>query len=307
MNDARIRTESSKRQVWAAILVLLAFLCCLHPLILEYRYLTATTKILKRILDIDVESDPIVILAIILSYIGFMLSERRSKVYYASVGVFLGSFLLSTTLCGTNYLFGVCSCIAFMLALMRIPKNRNYHYVFAFIAFFISMIWTPEIMWWTLRSEIMETRNVAFQLIADALDAYHADYKDYPVSTSDPSMRQSWQSDSGMPTFIKYQYDRAANLLEPVNYIKANRAIVMDPFCRLKEDRAFAYYRWSDRACILISAGPNCIFEMKPEDLEKTAPGQDGKLPDQLVKLKYDPTNGELSAGDMFLMVSGVK
>lgn len=238
----------------------------------------------------------------ILTYIGFMLSERRSTVYYASIGVFAGSFLLSITLCSASYLIGVCFCIVFMLALFRIPKKQSYQYGFAFIAFFVSMIGTPEIMWWTLRSEVLETQHVKFRLIAEALKAYHADYKDYPVSTRDPSKRLSWQSDSGMPTFIKYQYGQAANLIEPVKYIKADQAIVSDPFSRLGENRAFAYHRWNDRACILISAGPNCIFDIEFEGLEMMIPGPDDKLPDQLAKIKYDPTNGELSAGDIYLV-----
>lgn len=133
----------------------------------------------------------------------------------------------------------------------------------------------------------------------DALEAYRTDHGVFPPSAMAPRERLAWDSPVEMPTFCV-----GASLTTPVAYFFRDR-LPLDEFRLLKEGkRSFAY--WSDaegRGFIAVSAGPNCIFDLTPEQIKAAWDAERGAWREErLAPFEYDTSNGTVSAGDILVL-----
>lgn len=136
--------------------------------------------------------------------------------------------------------------------------------------------------------------------ITIALETYYLDHNQYPPFTLDLSKKDHWHSRSPMPALMRPGPGAPPETLTtPVAYITT---LYTDPCSYLDEDRTFAYYTPPDwTSYILISAGPNCVFDLTLEDLERNF--RPNPSPEQwkvFVNATYDPSNGTHSAGDVY-------
>jgi hypothetical protein len=76
----------------------------------------------------------------------------------------------------------------------------------------------------------------------------------------------------------------------------------LDPFRRDGEgDRTFAYWAPPEGGWILLSAGPDCVFDLDFETLKGVyVPTSYNPTLELIVGYTYDPTNGSESAGDIW-------
>lgn len=277
--------------MWSFVLSIAGLLCDVFSLYVQYKYVNAQTTVEQ--IHFNGETCPTVPLAFILAYIAVLISIRRTKMYYGAIGAFVFAFLIAIFLWETAYIVWVSCCTALILALMRIPKSIHWQFIVAIVTFLISGLWTPSINWASVRSQVARTR-ADMRVFAAALDSYHVEHGTFPISTTVQSSGAMWKSDSPMPTFSS-----PFGLTTPVAYITT---LIPDPFRYLKEERTYSYYRWNDNAFILIGAGPNCFFDIKPDDLSALKPGANGVLPEKLIQYRYDSTNGVISAGDIYMV-----
>ncbi|MCE5229948.1 hypothetical protein LLG95_10175 [bacterium] len=298
-DESRIDKPAQRPQWWAIGLIATGLLCAAVPLAIYFvKYLTRQT-VTDRLLLIDYHECPTIMLGVVLVYLGIVKTKRRSALWFAGVVSF---FLVAipTVLISAMSLITTACCIFFMvLTLIGRPRGKAFHYAFPFIALFFGAIGTPNIEWASIRGDVGATRN-EMHYYASILDKYHADHHAYPPSTSNPVLRADWDSTSQMPGFAAYTPGGPPTLTTPVTYLEH---YYNDDFRFLDETRTYAYHRWDENSCILIGAGPNCVFDIKPEDLPRLKPAN-GISPPEFTILLYDPTNGTVSAGDIVKVVS---
>lgn len=126
--------------------------------------------------------------------------------------------------------------------------------------------------------------------LATALEAYAVDCNAYALW----EMRTDFQTPR--PTFMTPRPGKmlAGSLTTPIAYITG---YVVDPFSPGKNEW-FSYYT-SDKAWILISAGPDKVYDIMPQQ-DFRQPRDSTALWNTLVNKTYDPTNGTVSSGDIW-------
>jgi hypothetical protein len=128
--------------------------------------------------------------------------------------------------------------------------------------------------------------------MATAIEMYQIEHNSYPASTT-TGPYGFWQSAEPMPSFAGGS--GVAGLTTPVAYLTS---YFEDPFRKLSDHRTFAYY-CNGPTWIMISAGPDCRFDLPPDRLAPLLAAP--HLPnDELTNYTYDPTNGMYSAGDIW-------
>jgi hypothetical protein len=164
------------------------------------------------------------------------------------------------------------------------------------LAVLIQYIAMPNIDDASIRSAVSRVQS-DMRSLATAVEAYCVDTGAYPSWTAEPGKRLAFRSDAPLPSFRRYEEGGAMSLTTPVSFITRYPS---DPFHKDGEDRTFSYYAPDDLGWILLSAGPNCVFDVDFETLKKVYdPARENPTP-ELLALTYDPTNGAVSAGDIW-------
>lgn len=131
-----------------------------------------------------------------------------------------------------------------------------------------------------------------------ALESYWIDHNTYPPHTFDPKQKAHWEGASASMPAQQVMTHGAAPLTTPIAYLPR----LLDDPCRfLDEKRPFAYYAPEGKTWILISAGPNCVFDMTSDTLSKIFDPKTLAPNEALLShYTYDPTNGADSPGDVW-------
>lgn len=153
---------------------------------------------------------------------------------------------------------------------------------------------SPPIHW----RDLVSRTHSDMRTIATALESYYIDHDTYPPHTFDPKLKADWTGTSAPMPAIQVLAPGKVPLTTPVAYLTK---LFEDPCRFLDEKRSFAYYAPEGKTWLLISAGPNCVFDLTSDTLIKIfdpktlAPN--GAL---LSAYSYDPTNGADSPGDVW-------
>jgi hypothetical protein len=131
-----------------------------------------------------------------------------------------------------------------------------------------------------------------------ALENYMSERGVYPAWTLDPEKKAKFRTTrTRLPSFA-----RCEGVAGPWTYLPDVREYPRDVFSYDNEHRTFAYYAPDNVGWILLSAGPNCVFDVDFETLKKVYdPARSNPTP-ELLLLTYDPTNGTVSAGDIWMV-----
>lgn len=268
-----MKKPATQTQSGATLLILTGLCCGLVPLCFYFKgYFTQRTTV-DRLLLIDYHESLLISLGVILIYLGIAWAKRFSGTWYFGYLCFSAIALPTVFISAANFLITICCAGLLFLGLFNIPRQRSDRCFNVIYAIVIGVAFTPNIQWASIRAEESRAKS-NLRCIAFALEAYQADYK------------------APLPT----DFDLIA-LTTPIAYMSG---LPLDPFRNKDEHRSFRYHRWDDRSCILISAGPNCVFDISPDSLPELRPTSSGSFPGKLINLQYDPTNGTVSAGDIF-------
>ncbi|MEN6625235.1 MAG: hypothetical protein ABFD69_03290 [Candidatus Sumerlaeia bacterium] len=289
-------TNSSKRvrRIWPIVMMVAGVLCCVRPLIAWILSWHAKTFVEATSYNMVIGDWPLIPFGFMLTYLAVLFTEKRSKLFWAGIACFGFTALIGLM----SYFPILLGLIGFVAALNDVPKLRVWRVMVALICTCIIItIWIMSLsgMHWPTPRSRAAVVGWYMKEIASSLEAYRAQHHEYPPSTTDPAKRLMWKSGSAMPTFTN---DRGTTD-SPANFFKEYWD---DLFRCLDEKRTYAYHRWDPGAYIMISAGPNCVFDIRPEELDGLKPAADGTLPEKLVGYRYDPTNGEISEGDIFIV-----
>ncbi|MEN6625733.1 MAG: hypothetical protein ABFD69_05840 [Candidatus Sumerlaeia bacterium] len=288
------RTKILGRYV-PAILAFAGVCCALVPLIYFVpAYLNQRTVVdalkLKEPRDI-----PTIPVALVLTYLSVIIPPKRSFMAWIGALSFLFAVMVAIATSMAYLLAAIFCFLALILDLALLPSTARWHYILPFACLFLGAVGTPNIGWAPVRSAVSRVQS-EMREISVALESYHLANDCYPPCTNEAGSRSQWNSKSAMPGFMGYEPGRVHSLTTPIAYLPS---LPSDRFGFLVEDRTFSYYRWDDRSCILISAGPNCVFDISPDNLPELRPTSSGSFPEKLINLQYDPTNGTVSAGDI--------
>jgi hypothetical protein len=151
-----------------------------------------------------------------------------------------------------------------------------------------------------VRESVSRTRS-DLRSMAVALESYFVDNNSYPAWVQGSDADSQVQGNSilaSMPTFRRAVGSSPGGtglpmtLTTPVAYLTAYMA---DPF-NGQSPNTFSYF--SDvRGWILLSPGPDGDFDVAPSVDYKSSMPQPSP---ELLLLAYDPTNGEVSGGDIY-------
>jgi hypothetical protein len=137
---------------------------------------------------------------------------------------------------------------------------------------------------------------VDLRRLSIALETYYNDRGAYPPSTLDPAKQWYFKTTAKMPSFwdLNYRYDgRTGPFRFPYGF-------TYDEFSYITESRTFAYWAPPEGGWILISAGPNCKFDLDFATLLKAYKPNSPNPALGLIPFTYDPTNGTKSSGDIW-------
>ncbi|MCX7047721.1 MAG: hypothetical protein NTX50_19825 [Candidatus Sumerlaeota bacterium] len=132
--------------------------------------------------------------------------------------------------------------------------------------------------------------------LAGALEAYHVDHNSYPPCAIFDNTTSICRFRQEMPSFAR-DANGGYPLTSPIAYF--GLGLPRDKFSYVDENRTYAYWTKGD-GWILISPGPDYVFDLTRQTLERlydpTIPQPTGAL----IVYSYDPTNGSASGGDIF-------
>ncbi|MCE5228654.1 hypothetical protein LLG95_03550 [bacterium] len=280
---------------WPIVLTVAGFLCTVPAPIFYLLSLKAKTSIAYWDLVHNFYEWPLIPFGLLFPLLATYLVPKRSKLYWAGIGIFL--FSLTITILLTEFRIGaVFFGLVFILGLMNFPKTYPRRLILALCSTLFAFAGIPHYDVAGLRSHVLRTQS-DLRSMALSIESYRGDYHAYPLFTTDPSKAIEWKTQSGMPSFIAYKPGGPYSITTPISYMSS---MPVEMFYLMGEKRGYAYYCWDDQAYIIISAGPNCVFDIKPDELNELKPGPNGALPEKLINYQYDPTNGGTSAGDIF-------
>jgi Tfp pilus assembly protein PilE len=150
------------------------------------------------------------------------------------------------------------------------------------------------------RAKVARTHS-DMRSMATALEAFMIDSNSYPVSSSDPSQNLIGRLADQNPTlrsqttFKIYQPgSRSLSLTTPIAYMTS---VPTDVF---SQGAPICYYNAGDKGWIVWSAGPDSKYSLSAENIASI---YDPAVPQPSAKVlvhAYDPTNGTVSAGDLW-------
>lgn len=127
--------------------------------------------------------------------------------------------------------------------------------------------------------------------LATALEAYHIDNSSYPVWTMGNAPDSIAPDNALLATMPVFGTRAPSSLTTPIAYVAHQ---FEDPFNRA--GGPFSYYT-DGPGWILLSPGPDGDFNVNPQRDYSSAVAQPSA---ELLQRAYDPTNGTVSAGDVF-------
>lgn len=267
------------------------YVCVLITLIVYMYSLTLRTTIEARHFAGYLDACPATGLALILSSLAVVAAPKWSRVFWISVAGFVVAYVIALTTSAFFFIAGIYCCLVLIIVVVRRIRSIGWVTI-ALIAGFVAEFMLGFAFQGSTRPIVSRCQN-DMRSIAIALESYRVDYNAYPASTTDPARRLRWKSDSAMPSFVRYWPGGPCSLTTPVQY---QSELPVDPLRYVSERRTYAYYADpSGQKCVVIGAGVNCVFDLKPQDLDELTSN-----PLKFVNYQYDPTNGTASAGDIF-------
>jgi len=142
--------------------------------------------------------------------------------------------------------------------------------------------------------------------IATALEAYMLHTKQYPAWTLDPKRQVSFlHKGSGIPTFLA---DKPGSMMPSSTFRELSNGLPIDPFggsARGADGKrlysSYAYWVVEDKGWVLWSPGPDEVFDLDFEAVKMVYdPNRTNPTLELIVGYTYDPTNGTISAGDIW-------
>lgn len=159
----------------------------------------------------------------------------------------------------------------------------------------LAAIAVPNFLEAQVRAKVSRTKS-DMRSMATALEAYYVDYNAYPACTADPQKSAlKGTARPGLPSFnMQYSPGGAGSLTTPIAYVTT---YFPDVFAPDKGD-TFAYYnpKPGTNGWILISPGPDGKYDLDWTLYDPTKPQPSAEI----LQYCYDPTNGTVSAGDVF-------
>jgi type II secretory pathway pseudopilin PulG len=151
------------------------------------------------------------------------------------------------------------------------------------------------------RSKVSRTMS-ELRSMALGIESYYIDHGEYPAwAKGDAGANGFLPSDCSayhVPTFRVWatpdEIESFFTLTTPASYLSK---LYSDPFTASENNGAtYSYYK-DYNGWILISAGPDEVYDIDPEveydsSIQQPSPG--------LIQKSYDPTNGTVSPGDIF-------
>lgn len=151
------------------------------------------------------------------------------------------------------------------------------------------------------RSKISRVK-ADMRTMTTALESYQIDNNAYPAWSADPSQNAfgpAARANSALlhqPTFMtRSPSSSLMTLTTPISYVTSYFA---DPFTE-PQGSSFSYYA-ANSGWILWSAGPDGKFDLTMENIGKVYNPALGVPSPELSNLTYDPSNGSVSAGDIW-------
>lgn len=137
------------------------------------------------------------------------------------------------------------------------------------------------------------------RILETAIEAYYSDHSSYPewvFKGESITSKYEYTKPFPLPTFRTWEKPEEQNsfhtLTKPAPYIKK---YFKDPF--VSEPKATYVYYADEKGWIIISPGPDKIHDIDPlKDYDSQIP-QPSPL---LLEKCYDPTNGDITPGDIF-------
>lgn len=160
----------------------------------------------------------------------------------------------------------------------------------------LAAIAVPNFLEAQTRSKVSRTR-ADMRAMATALEVYYIDNNTYPAWTSE--VENSWNAGrhgmEGIPTFHRGAPGGPNTLTTPISYL---REPFEDPFA-IAPGATFGFISSGapNPDWIIFSPGPSGRFDIDPNQWR---PGGLEANRDWLYNVSYDPTNGTVSAGDIW-------
>jgi hypothetical protein len=256
------------------------------------------TTIEKASLERYIEAHKAFPVSLIFSFIGVLYATRWSWRIFLFLAVFIGA--LTATVLAPEYLLGGITLAIALVILFRISDRwTRPSAILTTLALAAFMFWLPFQLEASRRSFVARVKGDQ-RTIGIALETYYLDHESYPAADFEPREKAYWHSDSPLPSFPRYHPGGPATLTTPVAYLTAYSDFP-DPIRYLKENRTYAYYS-EGAAWILVSPGPNCIFDMTADDMKRAVQSVRTNTDTYALfaSFTYDPSNGIYSRGDVW-------
>lgn len=193
-----------------------------------------------------------------------------------------------------NYDFVMLLCfLSYGLWVGRKHRLLPLTYGFAVVLGFLFSIVAPTRFEPNLNTPLQQT-NTDMRLVAEAVRSYTKTETELPAYTTNPAERLLFDSSSSMPTFRRFEPGAPDSLTTPIAHISR---LPKDPFHMDDEFRTFSYWHDAKGKWIIISAGPDCEFDLTINTIQSILGSAEPAA--QLLPFSYDPTNGILSKGDI--------
>ena len=186
---------------------------------------------------------------------------------------------------------------AVFLPLGWVLKWRRLRY--ALVAFLVGLFMqgylTPYLCYMSDPADVVRT-ECRMRRLAEALEAYKAEWNHYPAWTMEPRRQALFRTTrTHMPSF---QVSDSSGRGKTFSSLLPEYP--RDVFSYHDENRTFAYYAPDNTGWILVSPGPDCVFDLNFEILHGLRSGTCYSPTAGLLPYTYDCTNGSISAGDIW-------
>jgi hypothetical protein len=286
------------KEIFTGIIFLsVSLVCSLYIIVILIKYMKCVTYTQLRMLNYEYSESSIYPLGILSSYISIALLRKNKFSLIAAICCFVFIFLSIFFTAGIFFIGALI--LAFGLIYILIDPVSHLKVSLIILLSIVGM--SPSYLWESSSRSIISRTRADLRSLSTALEAYHVDNSEYPAWTTDPEKKVSWDSSDPSPTFRRYTGKDIHTLTTPQAYLTS---MFDDAYRYLKEgERTFAY--WSlPHHYIIFSAGPDCRFDLTINILEDifTLETRTDKhaLKQELNDYTYDPTNGEISRGDVW-------
>jgi len=186
---------------------------------------------------------------------------------------------------------------ALFLPLGWVRRKRSLLYALStfFVGLFMNGCLVPHLCYLSEPWDVMCTES-QMRTLAEALEAYRTEWDHYPAWTMEPARQARFRTMRvRMPSFQVSDTSSGGK-----TFSSGLPEYPRDVFSYDDEDRTFAYYAPDATGWILVSPGPDCVFDLSFEILRGLRAGTCYSPTPGLLQYTYDCTNGSISAGDIW-------